>query len=339
MKSEFKQEELIREYVREALVLEYAPPGAMGAALKRAVSEPTRRLASVISGKSKQVFASLKNLAKISWGALKELGTLGLLSANYDKIKQEYQNDLKNIESKHGADIKHARETFFNDFSPLIGVAKAGLTGAAATAFFTNPLLFMAGSNIISAAKEKAPDAIEKVKKKIDTMAYGEKDKDKDKNKNKNKNKKEKTSENLFISKNLLNEEDRELNPKEIIEKHPWLKDAMKESRKAMMDYASRVDSEVKATVSASKIEDLGQLPTDIVKKVTNDPKAKPEEVLTAAKAMKLGEILSKVEAERAQAISEIKQAFPGVSESVYSGPGSLIYAYDEIIKKIKSNM
>jgi hypothetical protein len=95
----------------------------------------------------------------------------------------------------------------------------------------------------------------------------------------------------------------------------------------------------VKATVSASKIEDLGQLPTDIVKKVTNDPKAKPEEVLTAAKAMKLGEILSKVEAERAQAISEIKQAFPGVSESVYSGPGSLIYAYDEIIKKIKSNM
>lgn len=333
MKSEFKQEELIREYVREALVLEYAPPGAMGAALKRAVSEPAKRLASVISGKSKQVFASLKNLAKISWGALKELGTLGLLSANYDKIKQEYQNDLKNIESKHGADIKHARETFFNDFSPLIGVAKAGLTGAAATAFFTNPLLFMAGSNIISAAKEKAPDAIEKVKKKIDTMAYGEKDKDKDKDKKK----KEKTSENLFISKNLLNED--KLNPKEIIEKHPWLKDAMKESRKAMMDYASRVDSEVKATVSASKIEDLGQLPADIVKKIATDPKAKPEDVLTAAKAMKLGEILSKVEAERNQAISEIKQAFPGVSESVYSGAGSIIYAYDEIIKKIKSNM
>ena len=329
MKSEFKQEELIREYVREALVLEYAPPGAMGAALKRAVSEPAKRLASVISGKSKQVFASLKNLAKISWGALKELGTLGLLSANYDKIKQEYQNDLKNIESKHGADIKHARETFFNDFSPLIGVAKAGLTGAAATAFFTNPLLFMAGSDIISAAKEKAPGAIEKVKKKIDTMAYGEKDKDK--------NKKEKTSENLFISKNLLNED--KLNPKEIIEKHPWLKDAMKESRKAMMDYASRVDSEVKATVSASKIEDLGQLPADIVKKIATDLKAKPEDVLAAAKAMKLGEILSKVEAERNQAISEIKQAFPEVSESVYSGAGSIIYAYDEIIKKIKSNM
>lgn len=333
MKKQFKQEELIREYVKEALVLEYAPPGAMGAALKRAVSDPTKRLASVISGKSKQVFASLKNLAKISWGALTELGTLGLLSANYDKIKQEYQNDLKNIESKHGADIKHARETFFNDFSPLIGVAKAGLTGAAAAAFFTNPLLFMAGSNIINAAKEKAPGTIEKVKKKIDTMAYGKKEKEKDKNK------KEKTFENLFISKNLLNEEDRELNPKEIIEKNPWLKDAMKESRKAMADYALRVDSEVKATVSASKIEDLGQLPTDIVKKVTNDPKSKPEEVLTAAKAMKLGEILSKVEAERAQAISEIKQAFPGVSESVHSGPGSLIYAYDEIIKKIKSNM
>jgi hypothetical protein len=331
MKNQFKQEELIREYVREALVLEYAPPGAMGAALKKAVSDPAKRLASVISGKSKQVFASLKNVAKISWEALKELGTLGLLSAKYDKIKQEYQNDLKNIESKHGADIKHARETFFNDFSPLIGVAKAGLTGAAATAFFINPLLFMAGSNIISAAKEKAPGAIEKAKKKIDTMAYGEKDK--------NKKQKEKTSENLFISKNLLNEEDRELNPKEIIEKNPWLKDAMKESRKAMVEYASHIDSEVKATVSASKIEDLGKLPTDIVKKVTNDPKAKPEEVLTAAKAMKLGEILSKVEAERAQAISEIKQAFPGVSESVHSGPGSIIYAYDEIIKKIKSNI
>ena len=90
MKSEFKQEELIREYVREALVLEYAPPGAMGAALKRAVSEPTRRLASVISGKSKQVFASLKNLAKISWGALKELGTLGLLSASSARPPRRY---------------------------------------------------------------------------------------------------------------------------------------------------------------------------------------------------------------------------------------------------------
>jgi hypothetical protein len=334
MKSEFKQEELIREYVREALVLEYAPPGAMGAALKRAVSEPTKRLASVISGKSKQVFASLKNLAKISWGALKELGTLGLLSANYDKIKQEYKDDLNKIEKKHGADINHARETFFNDFSPLISVAKIGLTGAAATAFLTNPLLFMAGSNIISATKEKIPGAIEKVNQKIDTMAYGEKDKGK---KEKDKGKK-KTSENLFISKNLLNEEDGKLNPKEIIEKHPWLKDAMKESRKAMMDYAARVDSEVKATVSASKLEDLG-IPNDIIKKTATDPKAKPADVLTAAKAMKLGEILSKVEAERSQAMSEIKQAFPGVSESVYSGEGSLIYAYDEIIKKIKSNM
>lgn len=330
MKSEFKQEELIREYVREALVLEYAPPGAMGAALKRAVSEPTKRLASVISGKSKQVFASLKNLAKISWGALKELGTLGLLSANYDKIKQEYKDDLSKIEKKHGADINHARETFFNDFSPLISVAKIGLTGAAATAFFTNPLLFMVGSDVISAAKEKIPGAVEKVNKKIDTMAYGEKDKDK--------KKKKKTSENLFISKNLLNEEDGKLNPKEIVEKHPWLKDAMKESRKAMMDYAARVDSEVKATVSASKLEDLG-IPNDIIKKIATDPKAKPADVLTAAKAMKLGEILSKVEAERSQAMSEIKQSFPGVSESVYSGEGSLIYAYDEIIKKIKSNM
>jgi hypothetical protein len=330
MKSEFKQEELIREYVREALVLEYAPPGAMGAALKRAVSEPTKRLASVISGKSKQVFASLKNLAKISWGALKELGTLGLLSANYDKIKQEYKDDLSKIEKKHGADINHARETFFNDFSPLISVAKIGLTGVAATAFFTNPLLFMVGSDVISAAKEKIPGAVEKVNKKIDTMAYGEKDKDK--------KKKKKTSENLFISKNLLNEEDGKLNPKEIVEKHPWLKDAMKESRKAMMDYAARVDSEVKATVSASKLEDLG-IPNDIIKKIATDPKAKPADVLTAAKAMKLGEILSKVEAERSQAMSEIKQSFPGVSESVYSGEGSLIYAYGEIIKKIKSNM
>lgn len=325
MRNQFKQEQLIREYIREALVFEDAPPGAMGASLKRAVSEPARRLASVISGKSKQVFASLKNVAKISWGALKELGTLGLLSANYDKIKQEYQSDLKKIETKHGADIKHARETFFNDFSPLISVAKVGLTGAAAAAFFTNPLLFMAGANVISAAKEKAPGAIDKVKNKIDTMAGNKK-----------------ASENLFISKNLLNEEDeedRKLNPKEIIEKNPWLQDAMKESRQAMMAYATLVDSEVKATVSASKIEDLGKLPTDIVKKVTNDPNAKPEDVLTAAKAMKLGEILSKVEAERDQAISEIKKAFSGVSESAYSGPGSLIYAYNEIIKEIKSKM
>jgi hypothetical protein len=373
-KSELEQEQLIREYVRAAIIAEYAPPGAMGAALRRAVSEPAKRLASVISGKSKQLFASLKNVAKIAWGALKELGTLGLLSANYDKIKEEYEGELRNIEKKHGADIRHARETFFNDFSPLVGVAKAGLTGAAATAFFMNPLLFMAGTNVASAAAEKVPGLKKDIDKKIDKMAYGEdyakeKEEKERRAREKDSRKEEKQArkrekqrrreerdarrrsaeppvstlpassapvENLLRSKNPLNEE--KTNPNAIMEKHPWLKDAMNESKRAMMKYAAKIDSEVKSTVSASKLEDLG-IPKDVIKKITSDPKAKQEDVLAAAKAMKLGEILAKVEAERNQTLSSTKQAFPNVPESSYTGAGSMIHAYDVIINKIKSSM
>jgi hypothetical protein len=104
------------------------------------------------------------------------------------------------------------------------------------------------------------------------------------------------------------------------------------------MKYAAKIDSEVKSTVSASKLEDLG-IPKDVIKKITSDPKAKQEDVLAAAKAMKLGEILAKVEAERNQTLSSTKQAFPNVPESSYTGAGSMIHAYDVIINKIKSSM
>jgi len=294
------EQEIIREFIRESLLVED------GASFRRSMGAAVGKLKDVAVGEFKNVFAAVKQLAGITFEAVKEVGSLGLFKANYDKVKENYQKNLQEIDFKYGYAIRDAREKFDIALGPLESAAQAGL-GATALAFFAvNPLVFIAAGAAASAAgtgikkaAEKGKEVIDKAEKAIDKMAYGEKE--------------------AAGAKEITNEQ--------------WVKDAKADVLKATESYYQQIKEQINKVLSASKIEDLG-LPAELVKKLQTDEKNK-QIVLKASKGMALNSILSSVKQDKQRVIDDAKKA--GLSDKIIYDSKSYIKIYDKLINEINA--
>jgi len=296
------EQEIIREFIRESLLVEDAP----GAAFRRRTSAGLQKLKDVAVGEFKNVFAAVKQLAGTTFEAVKEVGSLGLFRANYDKVKENYQKNLQEIDFKYGDAIREARGNVDIALAPLKAATKAGF-GATALAFFAvNPLAFIAagaaasvaGTGIKKAA-EKGKEVIDKAEKAIDKMAYGEKE--------------------AAGATEITNEQ--------------WVKDAKADVLKASESYYQQIKKQINKVLSASKIEDLG-LPAELVKKLQTDEKNK-QIVLKASKGMALSSILSSVKQDKQRVIDDAKKA--GLSDKIIYDSKSYIKIYDKLINEINA--
>lgn len=164
------EQELLREYLRESLLLEYDgyAPGAAGAALRGAFRGAWEKSfgregggIEAIKGKGKKFISSIKHLGKGVIEGLKEVLSAGILTADYDKVHKEYLDDIKDIERKYGSAFERVKEKF-SESASLTPLFFAGLfinpavaVGALAAKKGSEKISDKATINSLSAAASK----------------------------------------------------------------------------------------------------------------------------------------------------------------------------------------
>jgi hypothetical protein len=133
-KSELKQQELIREYVREALLTEIdytSSAKKLSAGIKKAVGGAKEDIKAV-RGKALELGAALKRATKLILSQGAEFLTAGIYKANRDKIDAQYLATLGNIQKEYGASYAKLDDKFKENVDPLVkmGVLYAGPAAA-----------------------------------------------------------------------------------------------------------------------------------------------------------------------------------------------------------------
>lgn len=308
------EEKLLKEYV-SFIINEYdsfSAPGAGGAALKRAFAGAAKDAASAIVGAGKQVGAAAKQTIGMTYEALKNIGSFGIFKANYDKVAEKYKNDLQNISNQHGSAMRSANDAFLNVLGPIGTIAKAGLTGAAAAVFFSNPAAFIAAEGVASAAARKAPELKAKIKSKIDKMAGDEPEKDKKENKSiKDPEFKDQREGLSKVNKQV----------KQIVEKE----------KKELLENVNNI-------INSNSLQDL-KFSNDDIEKIKKQEKD-ANRVVSYGKKIKLKALLESIKSKRNSFYKEAKDAFGNtIPDSALTAKGGLIYEYDQIIRMIQEKI
>lgn len=133
-KSELKQQELIREYVREALLTEIdytSSAKKLSSGIKKAVGGAKEDIKAV-GGKALELGAALKRATKLILSQGAEFLTAGVYKANRDKIDAQYLATLGNIQKKYGSAYAKLDDKFKENVDPLVkmGVLYAGPAAA-----------------------------------------------------------------------------------------------------------------------------------------------------------------------------------------------------------------
>jgi len=132
--SKIEQEQLIREYVREALLTEIdysAQASKFSSGIKKAVRGAAQDMKAV-KGKALELGAALKRATKLILSQGAEFLTAGIYKANRDKIDKQYLATLSNIQKKYGSAYAKLDDKFKENVDPLVkmGVLYAGPAAA-----------------------------------------------------------------------------------------------------------------------------------------------------------------------------------------------------------------
>jgi len=153
MKKEELESSILREYVRESLILEYGDPlfrGGVGLnLLQKGVSAATGTGGAIV-GRAKKLGASIQHLVRGVLGLTGETLTAGIFTADMDKINREYLEDIKNINTKYGPYIKQVNDKFGKNMSPLF-----------VTTLFLNPPLAIKALGVKKALEGTAQKSLE----------------------------------------------------------------------------------------------------------------------------------------------------------------------------------
>lgn len=299
------EEQLLREYVESSLVLEFDQfSTGGGVALRKVFSKAAGKFGSAMAGATKKVAAAVGKTLDTTIEAFKEVGSFGLFRADYDGVEKKYQKKLQDIASKHGQAMASADEAFFNVFSPVKTALKAGLTGAAAAAFFMNPLAFIAASGVAKHGSKKAKEGLPKLKQKAENDIEE-------------------------MRKGLKN-----LDP-EIKER---LKDAQRQVKNEMVSHFNEMNQLSDKILTANTLKELSFSDKDIqdFESVTKDK----EKLLKYGKKLKLTALLQSLKKERDFLLQEVKKTFGSeVPENALVGKGSPYFAYSKIVDMVQQKI
>jgi len=120
--------ELLREYLRESILLEYidTDPRYAAASLRKAVGGATKELEKGVEagvGDVKKLGATLSRGVKTIAGNLLQAVTLGLYKHDQDTINDTYERSIQDIERKYGGAKKALNAAFGESISTLQKVA------------------------------------------------------------------------------------------------------------------------------------------------------------------------------------------------------------------------
>lgn len=152
-----KDSTLLREYIRESLLTEDSMTSiastagrAFGRGVQKAGLGKGGAGREAIKGKLKKLGKSIKHSAKTILSGAGEFLSLGLFKADFDKIHQEYLDDLKKIEDKYGSAFKRVNADFADASSPINAIL-----------WLTNPGAMLLGATV-KGLPEKIARKIEK---------------------------------------------------------------------------------------------------------------------------------------------------------------------------------
>lgn len=303
------QEKIIREFIRESLLSsDVVKESAFTSGLKSAVSD----LGKTVVGSAATILASVKQLAGLTYQAIKEVGSLGIFKADYNKVKDQYTQNLAVIQKEYGAEIAAAEKTFSKALFPLTSAAKIGLGATAAAFFFANPLAFIALEGVATGTSRKIKGEIIPKAKDLKSQAQKVIDKLSDH---------EEQSETENKGNDLL--------------KQDWVKEGQEKFKQSTELYFKQINDKINKISSAADVKSLG-IPDKIVQQLSKDSKNQAE-ILKACKALALNEILNTVKADKEKQIADAKKA--NVPESAITGSKSFIKLYDKIIETINEKI
>ncbi len=163
--------ELLREYLRESILLEYidSDPRYAAASLRKAVGGATKELEKGVEagvGDVKKLGATLSRGIKTIAGNLLQAVTLGLYKHDQDKINDTYRRSIQEIERKHGAAKKALNAAFGENIGTLQKVAFLYSPGATLASVLVDKGLEKMASSIEKMQMKSG--ASDEYKKKID---------------------------------------------------------------------------------------------------------------------------------------------------------------------------
>jgi hypothetical protein len=303
------QEKIIREFIRESLLSnEIIVESSFTSGVKSAVSD----LGKVVAGSAATILASVKQLTGLTYQAIKEVGSLGIFKADYDKVKSQYHQNLAEIQKEYGAEIDAAEKTFSKALFPLTSAAKIGLGATATAFFFANPLAFIALEGTATGTSKKIKgEVVPKIK---DLKSQAQKAIDKWSGY-------EEQSETKNKGNDLLRQD--------------WVREGQQKFKQSTELYFKQINDKIKKISSAADVKSLG-IPDKIVQQLSKDSKNQAE-ILKACKALALNEILNTVKVDKEKQIADAKKA--NVPESAITGSKSFIKLYDKIIVTINEKI
>jgi len=292
------EEKIIREFIRQSLLYDkLINESAFTSGVKSAVSD----FAKVTAGSLGNILASVKQLGGLTYQAIKEVGSLGLFKADYNKVKAQYFKDVSEIHKKYGSAMEEAEKTFSKALAPLTTATKLGLGATAAAFFFANPVAFIALEGISSKTSEKLKgDVATKVK---DVKAKAQQVIDK------------------RSGHDLLDQS--------------WVKEGRQAFTQTSNSYLSEMQNKIDKIVSAKDIKSLG-ISEDLVRKLSADTKNK-DVILKTSKSLALNEILNVVKADKQKQIDDAKKV--GIPEEIISSTKGYLKIYDSLISKINEKL
>jgi len=292
------EEKIIREFIRQSLLYDkLINESAFTSGVKSAVSD----FAKVTAGSLGNILASVKQLGGLTYQAIKEVGSLGLFKADYNKVKAQYSKDVSEIHKKYGSAMEEAEKTFSIALAPLTTAMKLGLGATAAAFFFANPVAFIALEGISFKTSEKLKgDVATKVK---DVKAKAQQVIDK------------------WSGHDLLDQS--------------WVKEGRQAFTQTSNSYLSEMQNKIDKIVSAKDIKSLG-ISEDLVRKLSADTKNK-DVILKASKSLALNEILNVVKADKQKQIDDAKKV--GIPEEIISSTKGYLKIYDSLISKINEKL
>jgi hypothetical protein len=305
------QKQLLREYISFVIKEDdFTTPGAGGSALRNVVAGAAKKSASAVAGAGKKVGAAVSKTLSTAYEATKELGSLGILKADYEGVQNKYIQDLNNISAKHGEAMKSADDAFLNAFGPVGSALKAGLSGIALTAFFMNPVAFMAVEGGVSSLARNKKNILDK----IDDLAYGQ-----------GSNKKNKLEPEKFKS---------DFDAAQI------------DAKGSVKKNVQNLNKEINKISGAKSLKDLKFSDQDIAQ---INEKLKNEEnkdilALEYGKKIKLAVLLNSTQEQRNKFFHETMKSLsktipPSKLEAALTSEGGMIHAYDKVIEEIKTKI
>lgn len=165
MKIEDNQSELLRKYIRESLIVERIDFSHQADKLKRGVATVVRGLKgdlTAVGGKAKELGAAVKRGLKLTIAQTAEFLTVGLYTADRDKIDEEYLDTLSKIKNKYQSSYDQLDSKFKENADPLIKAA-----------ILYNPAAAVAGYGLKKAASKLEKSSLKlgaspEIKQKID---------------------------------------------------------------------------------------------------------------------------------------------------------------------------